>query len=141
MIVRYIRKWNGKSNMNDAPRSRRVVRSGIGIGRMGARLHRPESNASPRHHTTAPFRLPDDSYLSAPELNGKVSHMTSKEYTIEGMSCQHCVMAASKELAKVDGITVVDLAIGKATIGYESDDAPDAAVRAAIEEAGYRVVA
>jgi copper chaperone len=60
---------------------------------------------------------------------------------IKGMSCQHCVMAATKALATLDGVkdVHVDLKTGVAT--YEEVKAVDPkAVAAAIKKAGYEVV-
>lgn len=60
-------------------------------------------------------------------------------YTVRGMSCDHCVLSVSEEVAGVDGVrdVAVDLPTGRLTIigaGYS-----DAAVAAAVEEAGYEV--
>ena len=61
-------------------------------------------------------------------------------YTVEGMSCGHCVNSVTEEVGAVAGITdvKVDLESKKVTVKGEVDDA---AVRAAIDEAGYEVVA
>ena len=67
--------------------------------------------------------------------------MATKEYTIEGMSCQHCVMAVRKELARVEGITVQEVTVGKASVRIDSDSVTDDVIAAAIEEAGYKVTA
>ncbi len=64
-----------------------------------------------------------------------------KSIKIKGMSCQHCVMAATKALGAVDGIknVQVDLKTGVAT--YEEVNPVDAKViAAAIKKAGYDVV-
>jgi copper chaperone len=64
-----------------------------------------------------------------------------KSIKIKGMSCQHCVMAASKALSAVDGIqnVQIDLKTGAAT--YEEAKPVDAkTVAAAIKKAGYDVV-
>ena len=60
--------------------------------------------------------------------------------TITGMTCDHCVRSVREELSQLEGVSDVDvdLASGRVRI---SADAPvdDAAVRAAVEEAGYGV--
>ena len=64
-----------------------------------------------------------------------------KSIKIKGMSCQHCVMAATKALAALDGVkdVKVDLKSGMAT--YEEVKAIDPKVVAvAIKKAGYEVV-
>jgi copper chaperone len=60
---------------------------------------------------------------------------------INGMSCNHCVMAVTKALSEVDGITdvKVDLATGEATFD-ERDPVDMNAVRGAVKQAGYEVV-
>ncbi len=60
---------------------------------------------------------------------------------IKGMSCGHCVMAATKALSAIDGVkdVKVDLKTGVAT--YEEAKAVDMeVVAAAIKKAGFEVV-
>ncbi len=62
-----------------------------------------------------------------------------KTIRIEGMSCQHCVMAVTKALSAVAGIrnVKVDLARGEAT--YEEDKPVDIELlREAVRKAGYK---
>ncbi|MGH3913123.1 MAG: heavy-metal-associated domain-containing protein [Pseudonocardiaceae bacterium] len=65
---------------------------------------------------------------------------TISEYTIEGMSCQHCVAAVTEEVGAIVGVTdvQVDLTTGSLRI-TSSAPLDDAAVRTAIDEAGYEV--
>ncbi|MCB0914313.1 MAG: heavy-metal-associated domain-containing protein [Actinobacteria bacterium] len=60
-------------------------------------------------------------------------------YTVTGMTCQHCVNAVSSEVGAVPGVTevAVDLTAGEVTV--VGTDLDDAAIRAAIDEAGYEV--
>lgn len=63
----------------------------------------------------------------------------TRTYTVEGMTCQHCVASVKEEVGEVPGVreVAVDLATGRLDVsGSELDDA---AVRAAVEEAGYSV--
>ena len=66
--------------------------------------------------------------------------MTTSTYTVVGMTCDHCVRAVTDEVGGVEGVTAVavDLASGAVTV---QSDAPieDAAVAAAVIEAGYEV--
>ena len=64
--------------------------------------------------------------------------MTST-YAVAGMTCDHCVRSVTEEVSEVPGVTAVDidLAGGRLTV---QGDADDAAVRAAVAEAGYQVV-
>ena len=64
--------------------------------------------------------------------------MTST-YAVAGMTCDHCVRSVTDEVSEVPGVTAVEieLAGGRLTV---QGDADDAAVRAAVAEAGYQVV-
>jgi copper ion binding protein len=61
-------------------------------------------------------------------------------YTVVGMSCEHCVKAVTEEVTKVDGVTgvEVDLASGRLEVRSERP-VDDAAVAAAVDEAGYEL--
>jgi copper chaperone len=63
------------------------------------------------------------------------------EYTVQGMTCSHCVVSVREEVSEVAGVTAVaiDLDTGRLTISGENVD--DEAVRAAVVEAGYEVAA
>lgn len=65
--------------------------------------------------------------------------MKSHTYTIEGMSCNHCVMSVRQHLAQLDGIDVEDVQIGKAVIAHDEETQTAHAVEAAIASAGFRV--
>jgi copper chaperone len=67
--------------------------------------------------------------------------METHQLTIEGMSCNHCVMHVKKELDKVNGLIVDDVQIGNATVRYENGGVLEGKIAKAIEEAGYTLVA
>ena len=64
---------------------------------------------------------------------------------VDGMTCDHCVHAVTAELTALPSVTdvVVDLHAGETSTVTITSDAPlaDDDVRAAIDEAGYVVVA
>jgi len=64
-----------------------------------------------------------------------------KNINIKGMTCGHCVMAATKALNALDGIkdVKVDLKTGGATY-VETKAVDPAVVAAAIKKAGFEVV-
>jgi len=68
--------------------------------------------------------------------------MTEATYSVTGMTCNHCVSAVQSELGKVPGVAsvAVDLASGRVTVSSEQP-LEEAAVRAAIEEAGFELTA
>ncbi len=65
--------------------------------------------------------------------------MTTKEFTIEGMSCMHCVKAVEIELAKLDLVNS-KVSIGKAEVTFDESKTSEESIKNAIEEAGYKVV-
>ena len=64
----------------------------------------------------------------------------TRDYTVAGMTCAHCVLSVREEVSEVAGVqdVVVDLASGRLTVtgGSVSDEA----VKAAVAAAGYEVV-
>jgi copper chaperone len=63
-------------------------------------------------------------------------------FQVEGMSCGHCVGAVQSEVSAVAGVTAVDVDLATGSLVITSERAIDAdAVREAVEEAGYEVVA
>lgn len=66
--------------------------------------------------------------------------MTST-YTVKGMTCEHCVQSVTEEVSEVPGVrgVEVDLPSGQVTVSSDHE-VDDAAVRAAVTEAGYEVV-
>jgi len=64
-----------------------------------------------------------------------------QKFTVAGMTCSHCEMAVTAELSKLDGVTRVAVDVPTGTVITESvEPLPVAAVAAAVDEAGYRVV-
>jgi copper chaperone len=61
-------------------------------------------------------------------------------YTVTGMTCDHCVRSVREEIGEIEGVSDidVDLATGAVTV-TSSRPLEDASVRAAVEEAGYRL--
>jgi copper chaperone len=63
-------------------------------------------------------------------------------YTVDGMSCGHCVAAVNEELTKLDGVLHVAIDLGSGRVTIESNRAMDAGdVAAAVDEAGYTISA
>ena len=66
--------------------------------------------------------------------------MSTATYTVTGMTCGHCVSAVTEEVSQVPGVTAVDVDLENGGLTVTSDAPVDeAAVRAAVEEAGYEV--
>jgi len=62
-------------------------------------------------------------------------------FTVTGMTCGHCVASVTEEVQELRGVENVDVVLetGAVTI-TSSGTVDDAAVKAAVEEAGYQVV-
>lgn len=63
-------------------------------------------------------------------------------YIVEGMTCQHCVSSVTEEISEIEGVdnVEVDLGTGRVVVG-SSAALNEAAVEAAVAEAGYRLAA
>ena len=64
----------------------------------------------------------------------------TQTYTVTGMTCGHCVASVTEEVQEIAGVedVAVDLATGAVTV-TSAEPLDDAAVRAAVEEAGYQL--
>jgi copper chaperone len=62
------------------------------------------------------------------------------EYTVDGMSCDHCKAAVTEEVLAVSGVSDVDVNLETKRVLVHGEDLDDAAIRAAIDEAGYVAV-
>ena len=58
-------------------------------------------------------------------------------YRVPGMHCGHCERAVAEEVSAVAGVTAVDVDLETKLVTVRGASLDDAAVRAAIEEAGY----
>jgi len=58
---------------------------------------------------------------------------------IEGMSCQHCVMAVKKALGGVPGILESNVQVGSASVKYDDTKIKKEDIETKIEKAGYTV--
>jgi copper ion binding protein len=68
--------------------------------------------------------------------------MAESTYTVQGMTCGHCASSVTEEVGRIEGVRKVDvdLAGGQVTVVSDEPVAEDA-VRAAVTEAGYELVA
>ena len=61
----------------------------------------------------------------------------SLTYVVPGMSCGHCVAAITDEVTGVDGVADVAIDLDTKAVVVRGDNLDDAAIRAAIVEAGF----
>jgi copper chaperone len=60
-------------------------------------------------------------------------------YRVPGMSCEHCRAAVTNELSSVAGVESVAVDLDEKLVSIRGGSLDDAALRAAIDEAGYEV--
>jgi copper chaperone len=61
------------------------------------------------------------------------------EFEVQGMSCQHCVGAVTRSIEAIDPQAQVRVDLERGRVAVESAQ-PAAALKDAIDEAGYTVV-
>ena len=69
-----------------------------------------------------------------------MSASADRTYTVQGMTCSHCVLSVKEEVAEVAGVEDVDVDLASGRMTVTGDDVADEAVRAAVADAGYEVV-
>lgn len=65
--------------------------------------------------------------------------MSRTTLSIDGMSCSHCVSGVRRALEGVPGVTVEEVEIGTARVGYDDAQVRVEQIRDAVEEEGYAV--
>jgi copper chaperone CopZ len=65
--------------------------------------------------------------------------MTTSDYTVQGMTCSHCVLSVHEEVSEVPGVDSVDVDLATGRMTVTGQNVSDDAVRAAVAEAGYGV--
>jgi copper chaperone CopZ len=61
-------------------------------------------------------------------------------YSVPGMSCGHCRAAITIELSAIAGVQQVDVDLDAKLVAISGESLDDAALVAAIDEAGYEAV-
>jgi copper chaperone CopZ len=67
--------------------------------------------------------------------------LDSKTYSVPGLHCSHCQDAVTRELETVSGVGSVDVDLDTKLVTVHGSNLDDAALRAAIDEAGYEIAA
>ncbi|MEY4457521.1 MAG: hypothetical protein RIS25_114 [Actinomycetota bacterium] len=69
--------------------------------------------------------------------------MSTLDLTVQGMTCNHCVMTVTKAVAAVPGVSKISVDLvpnGDSVVHVEATDADAGSVSEAITGAGYSVV-
>ncbi len=64
-----------------------------------------------------------------------------RQYTVHGMTCAHCAMSVHEEVSAVPGVSAVDVDLDSGRLTVTGENLDDRAIGAAVDEAGYEVVA
>ncbi|AZN30518.1 copper chaperone [Flaviflexus salsibiostraticola] len=67
--------------------------------------------------------------------------MTTTEYQVTGMTCGHCERHVTEEVTQVEGVESIEVSheTGRLVV-TSSQEISDAAIVAAVDEAGYEAV-
>ncbi|MFB9308464.1 copper chaperone CopZ [Agromyces hippuratus] len=80
---------------------------------------------------------------SAPAENAVDGSLVEASFGVAGMTCGSCVAHVTQELTAIDGVDAVDVELVNGGVSgvtvRSSAPISDAAIAAAVEEAGYRV--
>ena len=63
--------------------------------------------------------------------------MNTLEFTINGMSCGHCVGQVTKALTELGGVIVNRITVGFASVSYDPARITPSRILEAVTEAGY----
>lgn len=63
---------------------------------------------------------------------------TTTEYRVSGMTCGHCEASVREEVGEVSGVEAIEVSAETGTLTVTGDGIDDAAVLAAVTEAGYQ---
>jgi copper chaperone len=67
--------------------------------------------------------------------------MNTSEYQVTGMTCGHCEMSIREEVGTIAGIQDIEVSVQTGRLVVTSEqELDDAAVLAAVDEAGYSAV-
>lgn len=72
------------------------------------------------------------------EVASVMSTEAEHTYIVEGMSCGHCLEAVTEEVQRIPGVEVLGVDLDGGTLRVRGE-AHEAAIRAAVEEAGYEL--
>jgi copper chaperone len=67
------------------------------------------------------------------------SEIAELTYAVPAVSCEHCRTAIAGEVSRVAGVESVDVDLAARRVTVRGARLDDAAIRAAIDEAGYEV--
>jgi copper chaperone len=67
--------------------------------------------------------------------------METRDYTVQGMTCAHCVASVREEVSELVGVRDVDVELVSGRLTVTGENLDDEEISAAVEAAGYEVAA
>lgn len=67
--------------------------------------------------------------------------LPKRTYTVTGMTCGHCRKSVMEEVLQVPGVKAVDVDLDSKQLTVAGEAFDDAAIKAAVDEAGYALKA
>ena len=64
---------------------------------------------------------------------------STKEYTVQGMTCGHCESSVKEEVGEIACVSMVEASSKTGTVSVSGEGFTDEQVVAAVKEAGYTV--
>lgn len=72
-------------------------------------------------------------------MDNQLNQLEQRSYVVSGMTCGHCAQAVQSEVSSIPGVESVEIDLGSGDVKVIGQAFEDASVRAAVEEAGYRM--
>ena len=67
--------------------------------------------------------------------------MSTRTYSVVGMTCDHCELSVREEVGEIAGVAAIDVDAASGRLVVAGNELDDDAIRAAVAEAGYEVAA
>ena len=73
-------------------------------------------------------------------MTKQITPTDQREYTVQGMTCEHCVMSVREQVGEVAGVTGVDVDLESGRLTVAGANLDDGAITTAVAEVGYGAV-
>ncbi len=68
-----------------------------------------------------------------------MSESITRNYTVEGMSCEHCRVSVDEQISELEGVENVAIDLGSGLVEVSGSGFDDDAIKGAVEAAGYQL--
>ena len=120
------------------PRSRYARSDAAELSARSGRIRTTRSQRVGRRRSKAPTCRTVCQLQREDEHTGKWCFV-AVSYSVPGMTCGHCASAITGEVTRIAGVEDVDVDLDAKTVTVYGERLDDAALRAAIDEAGYEI--